>query len=110
MKGITLWSEEHIELTLTMNTMRTYIRRCRHRGTPHREHAQSQSSIIQASAESTPASREIKPALPPLRKPLTSDSNRDNEPDIADDPMALAREILNPQPAEVRYPKDSQRR
>jgi hypothetical protein len=90
-KGITLWLEEHIELTLTMNTMPTYIRRCRHRDNTHREPARPKSTIIQASGESTPASREIKPALPPLRKPLTSDSNRDNEPGIADDPMAMAR-------------------
>ena len=66
-KGITLWLAEHIEPS------------------------QSKSPIIQASADSTPVSREIKPALPPLRKPSTSDSNRDNEPDIADDPMAVAR-------------------
>ena len=94
-KGITLWLAEHIELTLTMNTMSTYIRRCRHRDTTHREPAQWKSRLIQASAESSQASREIKPALPPLRKSLMSDSNRDKEPDIAYRPRFDIRKIHN---------------
>lgn len=93
-KSIRLWLEEEAAVVLTMNTIRTYIRRCRGKDAAQPKSRTSDHGIP-ARADSFLANRVAKTNPPSGRATIPTFAKPEDQLNIADDPMAIARKALN---------------
>lgn len=94
-KSIRLWLEEEAAVALTMNTIRTYIRRCRAKDAARPKLPTSIDQGIPAKGDSFLANRVTKTNPPSGKATSPTFAKPEDQPNFADDPMAIARKALN---------------
>jgi hypothetical protein len=92
-KTIRLWLEEQAAIVVSTDSLRVYIHRCQAKENARR--APGQSPGLRTRAESTPAKQDPKPALPSGRALPRASAKPEEVPNIANDPMAIARKAMS---------------
>ncbi len=94
-KTIRLWLQEHAAIVVSSDSLRTYIRRCQAKEMARQTPAQSPVLRMETRAETTPGKLVPKPALPSGRSRSLTSAKPEEIPNIANDPMAIARKAMN---------------
>jgi hypothetical protein len=94
-KTIRLWLEEQAAIVVSSDSLRTYIRRCQAKEMARQTPAQSPVLMIGTSTESTPVKLAPIPAVPSGRARSLTSAKPEEVPNIANDPMAIARRAMS---------------
>ena len=94
-KTIRLWLQEHAAIVVSSDSLRTYIRRCQAKEMARQTPAQSPVLRMETRAEPTPVKLAPRPALPSGRARLLTSAIPEEVPNIANDPMAIARKAMS---------------
>ena len=94
-KTIRLWLQEHAAIVVSSDSLRTYIRRCQAKEMARQTTAQSPVLRMETRAQMTPVELAARPALPFGRARSLTSANQEEVPNIANDPMAIARKAMS---------------
>ena len=94
-KTIRLWLEEQAAIVVSNDSLRVYIHRCQAKENARQAPAKSPVPRMGSRAESTPVKLAPKPALPSGSARSLTSGKPAEVPNIANDPMAIARKAMS---------------